>query len=69
MKALKVQIEKTTRTDLMCIACGGFRTEFAIVPEGFDPCAGVHRACIERVHVRRAGSAEKEEVNVNPNAT
>lgn len=58
MKTLKVRLEKTTRTDLVCIGCGGFRTEYAIVSgvvEG-ESVAGVHRDCIADVHVRRAAS-------------
>lgn len=57
MKTLKVRLEKTTRTDLICIGCGGFRTEFAVVTKGDFVAVGVHRACIEDVHVRRAAPA------------
>lgn len=60
-KAIKVRLEKTTRTDLMCIACGNFQTEFAVVCHGDESnfVAGVHRICINSVHVRRQKTAPR----------
>lgn len=52
-KTLTVRLEKTTRTDLLCIICGCFRTDAAIVGSEF---AGVHRRCIAR---RARGSRER----------
>lgn len=52
MKMIKVKLEKTSRTDLICISCGGFLTDYAIAV--FEPVAGIHRDCIDRIHVRRA---------------
>ena len=58
-KTIRVALEKTKRTDIMCIACGRFHAELAIVvdnPAGFDPfpqSAGVHRACVTWVHRKR----------------
>jgi len=53
---VKVTLERVTRTDLICVACGGFRTEWAIVPaarpEDWDPWVGVHTKCIDKLHVR-----------------
>jgi len=53
---VKIALERMTRTDLICVACGGFRTEWAIVPvtrpEDWDPVAGVHTRCIDSLHVR-----------------
>jgi hypothetical protein len=72
MKTLKVRLEKTSRTDLVCIACGQFRTEFAIMTAESSSEAGVHRECIGRVHVRRAASPEGEastEGETDANAT
>lgn len=61
MKMIKIQLEKTSRTDLICVSCGGFVTEYAIVRGGgFEPNAGIHRSCINDVHVRRATSPQKE---------
>jgi hypothetical protein len=52
MKYLKVQLVRTTRTDVMCIACGMFRSEFEVC-NGGEAEVGVHRKCIDRVKVRR----------------
>lgn len=42
----KVELVHTTRTDLICIRCGGFRTELAVVPApGCDEHVGMHKAC------------------------
>lgn len=66
-RALRVTIQKTTRTDLVCMSCGQFRTEFEVVRTGgHEPHVGVHRACIDHVHTKRssprAGSAAPVEV-------
>lgn len=61
---LRVQVVKTTRTDLLCIHCGGFGgpgrlAMLAIVAPTVaerDAQAGVHRACIRLVKARRAPS-------------
>ena len=34
-KCIKVALERVTRTDLICVACGRFRTEWAIVPGAY----------------------------------
>jgi len=55
--SLRVQIVKTTRTDLLCIRCGDFGSQFAIVAPGVDQKeaqAGVHRKCIPLVKARRS---------------
>jgi hypothetical protein len=52
-KHMKVRLEKVKRTDLICVACGDFRTDWAIVPgPGAEPQAGVHSRCIQHMHVR-----------------
>ena len=61
---LTVRLRDTTRTDLVCIACGGFRTELAVVvpgdrndllvAEGADPSAGIHKRCLKLVKGSRA---------------
>ncbi len=56
-KNVKVALERVTRTDLICVSCGDFRTEWAIVPAvkagGVeDAQAGVHTKCIDSLHVR-----------------
>lgn len=54
---LRVTLVRTKRTDLMCIRCGGFRTEFAVVAPGeTDQTAhvGVHRRdCSTEMHAAR----------------
>lgn len=56
-KYMKVALERVSRTDLICVACGNFRTEWAIVPstaagEAAEPSAGIHTGCIGELHVR-----------------
>jgi hypothetical protein len=56
-RTIKVALERVTRTDLICISCGSFRTEWAIVPSTRaggveDAMAGVHTKCIDSLHVR-----------------
>ena len=49
----KVALERVSRTDLICIGCGCFRTEWAIVSMGgAEPVAGLHTKCIPGMHVR-----------------
>jgi len=49
------RLEPTTRTDLVCVACGGFRTEYAVaLADGGESQAGAHAGCVERVRARRA---------------
>jgi hypothetical protein len=60
MSFVRVALLRTKRTDLVCIACGRFRTELAIAvgDAGDDKSeAGLHRACVERVETR--GSRRK----------
>lgn len=54
---VKIALERVTRTDLICVSCGDFRTEWAIVPSAGgvsvdDAVAGVHTRCIDKLHVR-----------------
>jgi len=56
-KNIKVALERVSRTDLLCVACGNFRTEWAIVPGELgveEAVAGVHTTCIEKLRVRHA---------------
>jgi hypothetical protein len=67
-KTMRVRLAPTRRTDLVCMACGRFRTEFAVVPVGgdmtretVDSHVGVHRGpCMSSVHLRRQVSAAPE---------
>lgn len=53
-KLMKIRLEKTQRTDLICIGCGNFRTEWAIVPAlGAEPQAGVHTKCAQELHQKK----------------
>jgi len=53
MKTIRIALAPTTRTDLLCVGCGGFLLRdkgFALVGPGQtdrDAQAGVHRACIK----------------------
>lgn len=56
-KTIKVALERVTRTDLICVSCGNFRTEWAIIPNAKsggveDAMAGVHTRCIDSLHMR-----------------
>lgn len=61
-KCIKVSLERVTRTDLICVACGRFRTEWALVPGGqmaeFEAVAGVHTGCIDQLAVRHTRKRE-----------
>jgi hypothetical protein len=57
-KLIKVKLEKVQRTDLICIGCGCFRTDWAIVSSpGAEPVAGVHSKCIDDLHVKHTRKA------------
>lgn len=57
-KLIKVKLEKVQRTDLICIGCGSFRTDWAIVPTpGAEPVAGIHSKCIGDLHVKHTRKA------------
>lgn len=43
MKTIKIEVEETSRTDLLCVRCGGFRTEFAVRESDH---VGVHTRCL-----------------------
>lgn len=56
-KTLTVRLIQSKRTDLPCIACGGFRTDAAVVLPGMpeeDAQTGIHKQCL-------APRARKEE--------
>jgi len=62
MKRIKVEIEETERTDLLCLRCGGFRAEYVV--HGSDH-VGVHKRCLrearpETARRRRTSSAAVE---------
>ena len=62
-KFVKVAIERVSRTDLICVSCGRFRTEWAIVAPGSDePVAGVHAGCVDKLHVKHARKPKESEV-------
>ena len=48
-KTLTVRLIPSARTDVPCLACGGFRTDAVIVLPGIpeeDAQTGIHRQCI-----------------------
>jgi hypothetical protein len=72
-KMVKVALERVSRTDLICVSCGGFRTDWAILPVAAEtlsngerePQAGIHTSCIPSLHARntrkkRTDSDDKE---------
>ncbi|HYX21404.1 MAG TPA: hypothetical protein VFA98_11225 [Thermoanaerobaculia bacterium] len=62
-KLMKIRLEKVQRTDLICIACNCFRTDWAIVPgPGVEPVAGVHSKCIASMHVKHTRKAPESPV-------
>jgi hypothetical protein len=54
--SLRVALVRTNRTDVLCVACGRFRAEYAIVASGESGDFGVHRAaaCRDRLRPPRA---------------
>ncbi len=63
MKAqfIRVALVKTDLSHLVCIGCGKFNTDFAVVngPD-VEPEAGVHKKCILSVHARRTRMVKKK---------
>lgn len=74
-RLIKVALERTSRTDLICLSCGSFRTDWAILPVSmgalrgeeqkqtqgeYEPQAGVHTQCIDRLHVRGTRKKKSE---------
>lgn len=62
---IKIHIVSCERTDLMCICCGNFRTDFAVLPGAnvgilADPVVGVHKKCIPLMHVKRADTVHSD---------
>jgi hypothetical protein len=59
---LRISLVEVNRTDLVCIACGGFRTEMAIATSG-ELQVGLHKKCIPLVkaHNRRKDSHADED--------
>lgn len=54
---IRVRFVPTTRTDLICVACGGFNTDLAVeAATGREHQAGVHKRCVDRVR-RGVGTA------------
>ena len=52
---VKMHMVKTTNTATICVACGGFRADFAAtLDDGSQTEYGVHRKCKPRLHVKRA---------------
>lgn len=55
MKSIRLTLTKTDRTDLMCIECGGFRTDFAVHgPDNSNPQVGIHKVCAKKLVRKRA---------------
>jgi hypothetical protein len=51
-KHIRIALEPTDVTFLMCIVCGKFRTEYAVVTT-IGPEVGIHKACIDQAHQKR----------------
>lgn len=55
-RRLRIELVPTERTDLICISCGGFRTDLE-VKRFHDPAmAGLHSSCINDVRVTRGAA-------------
>jgi hypothetical protein len=55
MKTIKIEIVPTDRTDLLCIRCGMFRTDYAVQPSpGAEQHVGVHAACLREARGQSA---------------
>ncbi len=62
MKTIKIEIEETSRTDLLCVRCGGFRTEFAVRESDH---VGVHKRCLREARPQSAVRSARP-VSVDP---
>lgn len=51
-KFVRIELRETDVTYLICIACGKFHTEYAIVTDG-EAQAGLHKRCVDAVHQKR----------------
>ena len=51
---IRIALVPTTRTDLMCCACGSFRTQYAVDVPGQEPQVGLHQRCMPALRVRGA---------------
>ena len=61
MKSIRLALTKTDRTDLMCVCCGGFRTEFAAHgPDSSNPQVGIHKRCAKNLVRKRAKKGEDQ---------
>ncbi len=56
MKTIKLDVEPTSRTDLLCVRCGGFRTEYEV--RGSDH-VGVHTRCLRERPTRTERALEE----------
>lgn len=66
-RTLRVIVQPTHRTYLVCIACGRFQTELEVVITGdLEPQAGLHKKCLELVHHKRAGKRAAPAATVSP---
>ena len=51
---IKLKTIKTKRTDVLCVACGGFQAfEVFVLDTGVETDFGVHSRCVELLHVKR----------------
>lgn len=56
---VRLQLAPTDRTDLVCVSCGHFRTDLAIVRPGGsdrDAEAGLHSRCRAEIHAPARGA-------------
>lgn len=51
-KFVRIELRETDVTYLICIACGKFHTDYAIVTGG-EPQVGLHKKCVDVVHAKR----------------
>lgn len=70
-RTLTVSLAPTKRTDLICVSCGMFRTELAILFRGAEDgdagaWAGVHRRCVATLRRRRHREPTAGEVALEP---
>ncbi len=50
---LKIKIVKTKRSDVLCVACGGFQAEHVIVlTTGVETDSGIHGKCVGTAAVK-----------------
>ena len=63
-QTIRVRLVPTERSDLVCLACGMFRTQYAVLSQASGGAqVGCHAGCIAYVAVRFTRQKKQEETS------